>query len=336
MARKYAQISLSIWSDDDFLDLTPRGQHLYFMLLTDSSLSFCGVADWRPKRLAARAKGWTTTLVEQAADELAKARYLVLDEDTEEVLIRSYIRNDEVLKQPNLAAAMVSAFSGVTSREIRGVIRDEVWRLSEDFPEFTCWTAKASGQLLEAMVEHSPARRAASGEGPSGNPFGNPFGMGNGTPSEEPKEAIHQGGNPSGKASPPVPVPVPVPAPSPTETASSNDAEQGALLDVPVKPPSLTQRISRLAHIYTDQIKLTSYHGVAGAVKAAIQTGTGTDEQIAMASQDLVDENRSVTRDSLRIAITGGPKRKNSITDANRVFLDDPDADFLGDRRTKR
>ena len=332
MARKYAQIRMSIWSDDDFLDLSPRGQHLYFVLLTDPTLSFCGVADWRPKRLAGRSKGWTVSLVQQAADELAKERYIVVDDDTEEVLVRSFIRNDEVLKQPNLAAAMVSAFSGVSSRELRGVIRDEVWRLSEDSPELVCWSAKASGHLLEDMIEKSPARRAGADPTSLGNPFGNPFGKGNGNPSESTQGTLSGDTKPFpvpiGTPSPPVPAPAPTPAPSPTETASTSDADaQEALLDVPAKAPALGQRISRLSRLYTDQISLSPYHGVSQCVKTAIQSGDYTDEQIEAGLAVLVKERRSVTRNSLRIAIEGKPGESKQVAQ-DKTDWDNPDTTF--------
>lgn len=334
MARKYAQIRMSIWSDDDFLDLSPRGQHLYFVLLTDPTLSFCGVADWRPKRLAGRSKGWTVALVEQAADELAKAneRYIVIDDDTEEVLVRSFIRNDEVLKQPNLAVAMVSAFSGVSSRELRGVIRDEVWRLSVDSPELACWSAKASAHLLEDMISKSPARRAGAEPSSPGNPFGNPFGKGIGHPSEHTRDTLSGGPKPFpepiGTPSPPAPTPAPTPAPSPTETASTSDADEpAALLDVPAKAPTIGQRISRLSRLYTDQISLSPYHGVSQCVKAAITSGDYTDQQIESGLLVLVKERRSVTRNSLRIAIEGKPGDSKQIAQ-DKTDWDDPNTTF--------
>jgi hypothetical protein len=40
--RDHARVNLDIWGDDDWRDLTPPAQHLYFTLYTDPELSFCG------------------------------------------------------------------------------------------------------------------------------------------------------------------------------------------------------------------------------------------------------------------------------------------------------
>ena len=46
--RDYAQVRLSIWNDDDFRELSPAAQWLYFLLLTHPTLTSAGVGDWRP------------------------------------------------------------------------------------------------------------------------------------------------------------------------------------------------------------------------------------------------------------------------------------------------
>jgi len=327
MARRYAQIRLSIWSDDDFMDLSPRAQHLYFVLLTDPTMNFCGVADWRPKKLASRSNGWTIPLIEQAADELAKERYIVLDEAVEEVLIRSFIRNDEVMKQPNLVVAMVAAFAGIASREIRGVIRDEVWRLSVDSPELACWGAKASALLLQDMIEASPARKAEQSGNPSGKGFGNPSQPLDGPlpdPLTDPFETPFS------------PVPTPTPAPSsPTETAPTSGA---VLLDVSPRNETEGQRVNRIARIYTDRVKLTKFIAVGQVVKAALRTGEYTEDQISAGLLQLAADRRSVTKDSLRYAIEGGPtpaRGRSKIASDNRAFVDDPNQDFHSGRRKR-
>ena len=253
----------------------------------------------QPKKLAGRAKGWAVPLVEQAAEELAKERYIVIDEGTEEVLIRSYIRNDEVMKQPNLVVAMVGAFAGVASREIRGVIRDEVWRLSVDAPELSCWGAKASKDLLIDMVEQSPARRASTTRNPSGKGFGKGKRKADDTlPDPLP--------DPFGTPSRPIPVPVPATT-SPTETAP--DASDAVLVDVAPEIAGETegQQVNRLARVYTSRVKMAKFIAVAGVVKTALRTGDYTEEQIATGLLRLAEERRGVTVETLRIAIEGMP-----------------------------
>ncbi|WP_199267531.1 hypothetical protein [Rhodococcus sp. JT-3] len=149
MAREFAPIKLSIWADDDWRELSIGAQHLYLVLLTSKTLSHCGVADWRPVRIAALAKGWTAVMVEESARELAERLYLVVDESTEEVLLRSFIRNDGLMKQPKMAVAMGRAHDMIASSAIRGVVVHELQRLRLDFPELNGWKAEKALETLQ-------------------------------------------------------------------------------------------------------------------------------------------------------------------------------------------
>lgn len=141
MARTYAKVYVSIWAGD-FQELSIGAQGLYFRLLTDAKLTMCGVADWRPKRLTQSFKGMTAPALRALSEELERARYIVVDEDTEEVLIRSFVRHDGVLKSPNLTKAMAADWLSVTSQKIKNAIALEVHRAIESEP-----TLKGSGSV---------------------------------------------------------------------------------------------------------------------------------------------------------------------------------------------
>lgn len=149
MAREHAQIRVRIWQDDDFRDLPPDAQHLYFVLLTAPLLSYCGVTDWRPKRIASQSAGWREELVMKAGYTLHDLRYLVIDEDTEEVLIRSFVRNDGLMKQPRMAVSMANAYAATASKSIRGVMIHELIRLHNDEPELSGWSKPQALALLD-------------------------------------------------------------------------------------------------------------------------------------------------------------------------------------------
>lgn len=148
MAREYAQVLLSIWQDDDWRSLSPQAQHLYFVLLTHPSLTLAGVGDWRPKRIAALAGGWTAEDVEAAGAELAHRLYVVIDLDTEEYLIRSFHRNDNCLRMPNMAVGSAREAMNVASAGIRGVLVHELHRLKKDRPEMKGWGVEALVELM--------------------------------------------------------------------------------------------------------------------------------------------------------------------------------------------
>lgn len=156
MARKFAQFKLAMWGDDEFRDLSPAEQHLYFTLTTSPSLDHCGVGDWRPGRVSALARGWTVEQVLTTAAGLIERLYVVTDESTEEVLVRSFVRHDELMKQPKMAVAVCRAHDSVASGQLRGVIVHELRRLREEFPELSCWgIEKVSETLAKASVDPS-------------------------------------------------------------------------------------------------------------------------------------------------------------------------------------
>ena len=152
MARQYARIHLRIWADSRFIGLSAEAQSLYFKLLTHPTMNLCGVADWRPKRLAALSKGQTVQGVLEAAKELEKGVYIVVDDDTEEVLVRSFIRNDGTLRNSKVAVAVGKDYMAVTSTKLRACIVYELRRLNEHSDE---WPGldKVSDLLSEPCID---------------------------------------------------------------------------------------------------------------------------------------------------------------------------------------
>lgn len=148
MAREFAKINAAIWQDDEWRDLPPMAQYLYFLILTDPDLSYCGVSDWRPNRIAPKASGLTVAAVQAAAVILTDARLLVIDEGTEEVLVRSFLRHDGVMAHNKLCVSAAMAYGAVASNAIRGVIVHELNRLKAEFPEWPCWRRQ---QVMEVL-----------------------------------------------------------------------------------------------------------------------------------------------------------------------------------------
>jgi hypothetical protein len=187
MAREFAKVRLSIWNDDDFRALPPHEQHLYMVLMTSISLSYCGVADWRPNRIAPLAGGWTPEQVVYSASGLVDKLYLLVDESTEEVLVRSFIRNDEILKQPKMAVAMAKAYAAVSSPTLRGVVVHELNRLREDAPTLKGWGVEAVTNLLpKASVNPSTYPLGKGSDWPSVKGSVSPIGWGNWMPPRNP------------------------------------------------------------------------------------------------------------------------------------------------------
>jgi len=148
MAREHAAIRLDMWGDDNWRKLTVPAQHLYMYLLSSPTLSYAGVADWRPARIAGVSRGATTESVIASADELAGALFVVRDDETEEILVRSFLKHDGLLQKPNVAKAMVSAFTKAVSPTLRGVIVHELTRLHKRNPQWRAFTVEEVRELL--------------------------------------------------------------------------------------------------------------------------------------------------------------------------------------------
>lgn len=160
MARSESRTLTSIWDDDDFLALPPVQKAVYWVLTSQPDVAHCGVMPLRVGRWA-RKFGVTTGQFQAALDGLAVARFIVIDIDLEELLIRTFIRNDGVYKQPNVLRAAQRAMVSVSSPVIRDAQAIEVERLLKEFSESV---PEGSKRVLEAML-HDLSKSSGTVEG---------------------------------------------------------------------------------------------------------------------------------------------------------------------------
>jgi hypothetical protein len=165
MARKHARLLLSIWDDDDFTALAPTEQTIYFGILSSRDLSWCGVAPLLPQRFTRNAHGLTERKVTAALDRLSKDRFVVIDRTTAELAVRTFVRHDEIMRQPNVVKAMATALDRVHSDRLRDVILEEVARDFIENPEYPGW---------KTLANCFPKVMAMVHEKSSGNPSANP------------------------------------------------------------------------------------------------------------------------------------------------------------------
>ena len=137
--RQYALIHRAILDDPSWRCLTRSQQNLYLLLLLKLSTNLCGVVDWRPKKLAVNASDMTVETIEADAVVLEMKLYIVRDEDTDEVLIRSFLRNDAPLKSSKTAIAVRSSYTDTASSKLRGVIVFELQRLYKEQRDWQGW-----------------------------------------------------------------------------------------------------------------------------------------------------------------------------------------------------
>lgn len=130
MARNFGQINSQTWTDNDFKqDLGVDAQWLYFVLLSQSNLNGAGIVPLQDRKWRKYARGMNDERIEGALEELQAHWYVVIDEETEEVLIRTFIRNDGLWKQPNVLKGALRSAKGTMSDTLRAVIWDELQRI---------------------------------------------------------------------------------------------------------------------------------------------------------------------------------------------------------------
>lgn len=169
MARSEARLSVEIWApESDFIELSSDAQWMYMFLLSQPDLAHDGVLALRERRWSQKAANLTADDIEGRLAELEQHRYVVVDYDAEELLVRSYIRRDKVYRQPNVFHAALDHLPLVTSQRIRTALVTELRRVRElDMPE-------ASMTILLDMLKALGAPLLDPSDIPAQNPSGNP------------------------------------------------------------------------------------------------------------------------------------------------------------------
>lgn len=134
MARDHARFQTAVHKiDGDWRRLDWSAQHTYWLLLSHPDLSYCGVIDYLPGRWVELAAGLTEAKLKTAVRALERAKYVVVDRKTHELLVRSFIRHDKILARRNMGNACGRALGAVHSNTIRDAVMHELARLySED------------------------------------------------------------------------------------------------------------------------------------------------------------------------------------------------------------
>jgi hypothetical protein len=229
MARGHGRILTSIWEDADFIALEEKEQRLYLFLISQPNLNHAGLLDLTLRRWARKARGLTVVELEKRIGRLEETNFVVVDEDTEELLIRSFVRNDGVWRMPKVMGAMVSGALEISSRKLQEALLAEMNRipLNELSAEPTKLRNGSEGPSIRQQVaDHISTLRKAFGaptpdpsRGGSGTPSETPSGTPSDTPPQPPAEGGQEGSTRgrarTSHARTPAPAPAPTPAPAP-------------------------------------------------------------------------------------------------------------------------
>jgi hypothetical protein len=163
MARSFARVQSSIWSDPAWTKLPGEAQRLYLLLLSQPRLSLCGHLDLTPARWASMSADTDTDAILASLGVLAETRFIIMDGD--ELTIRSFSLHDigNGVVNKNLLAGFWSAWEAVHSpvlrREIVMNMPDELWSHPANKPPETARSARSEPRF--------DARSEPSSEPPS-------------------------------------------------------------------------------------------------------------------------------------------------------------------------
>lgn len=175
--RSHGRILVSIWRDRDFIARSVAAQRCYMMLLAQKDINNAGVQPLMVRKWAKASEETAEADIVRALNELQAHRFVCYDTDTEELLIRSFIRNDGIAKQPNVLKNALRVAPQTESPRLRAALADEL-----------------------DSLRRKDASEVASEIRPEG--FGNPFetlpGSETENPRSNPSETLPEGFNPSG------------------------------------------------------------------------------------------------------------------------------------------
>lgn len=153
MPRDRANIKTNIWASTDWRRLSKDAQRLYLLLLSHPDLSYAGVCDWRPGRLAQMSETDSVEAVVRDADELERRHFVLRDDVTEEICVRSFVKHDGLLRHPQLSVSFANAYAAIASPAIREVVANEAQKLHSREPDLIAWS-----KLQVKTILSEPAR----------------------------------------------------------------------------------------------------------------------------------------------------------------------------------
>lgn len=179
MARDHARLHQSVWSGD-FKSLPGDAQRLYFVALSQPALNYCGVVPYTIRRWSRLCSDGSEAKVKRAVAQLTASLYVLTDLDTEELWVRTFIKNDGLLSSPNICKAVVKAYPTIHSPLLRAAFLAELRRINAG-PQEEGWE-KGWGELAVLLSEPYPEgfpeglpegfgeSRAGAAPGPSPDP----------------------------------------------------------------------------------------------------------------------------------------------------------------------
>lgn len=196
MSQDYVAMYRARWAaDDDWRALSMPAQWLYDFLAQHPDRNEAGLVPYTIKRWARVAHGLTVDGLRQWLTELDDAGFVVADPDTEEVLVRSYIRVGKVYTHIRLFRNACTAIRAVESERIRSALGQELVRIPKlavpvpngrndrniaEAVEAQQWLDELASMLCDAPPDPPGQDATHPMAHPMADPMAHPYGVGAG------------------------------------------------------------------------------------------------------------------------------------------------------------
>lgn len=237
MARKEARIFTNIWDDEDFVAAHELEQRGYLFLVSQPDLEHSGVLPLRRSRWARKGPSLSGEDWDKLLISMERRKFVVVDWDTEEVLVRSLIRRDMVFKEPNVMRSAIKHVSTIESKTILLALAAEMCRIRVEFPSLTKGQEDALSEMESALAERVGPHPPSLDRNPTDDPPSNPSPKGSANPSDSPSAMGSWGRGSVTEVSTDSPSPVPPAVPLPAGGASRPTGNEVALFEAPEAPP---------------------------------------------------------------------------------------------------
>lgn len=157
MAREYGRLMCSVWKDKGYKALSLADQGLFAGILAYPQISWCGVIDFIPERMVQLSDELNMDGLYAGLNRLLNAGFLVIDNETRELLVRKFIRYDGVIKMKNVGKAMATALERVISTNLRDIVVVELAALYVEFPSLHGWDgiSEVDPDLFDEIVSEA-------------------------------------------------------------------------------------------------------------------------------------------------------------------------------------
>lgn len=146
---KFTYLPRALAHDFDWAHMHWSAQWLYVTIQQSRTQIIPSVFKWDTDLWKVQAQALTEDMILAAAEELASAGFLMVDEASRECHLRRFLEFDNLVKYPNTLVGLANDLTKVGSWEIRSAVVTQLRALRDVFPDLSGWSRT---QVAEVML----------------------------------------------------------------------------------------------------------------------------------------------------------------------------------------